>query len=298
MLRVQTEPIEGFFNDIPSGPAVVMQKPTKNNPQAAGFISSSWLDFADFTLHPVSHTVAEKLVLENGDSVPILGYVFGTFTSSNGRLRAQGLRLIVVDATIITGKDSEVLFVLPQLFLGENTKRGKPLIKNKVVAIYMLADISVSNYEQALTARSLNPTLYSTVPAASDESRATAFFTDQLILRPKYIARQREPPWKRDRTYWTLEDPYYSPATERSREDEELIYWSHDEVWDEFIYRETWDRQTEEFIGISDYSRSRSEFGLSLHEDDRQGMDHETERRRAWDSSRPELDRTVLDSFV
>jgi hypothetical protein len=275
-----------------------MQKQTKNKPQAAGFISSSWLDFAEFTLHAVSHTVAEKLILENGDSVPTLGYVFGTFTSSNGRLQARGLRLIVVDATIITAQDNEVFFVLPQLFPGKNSKRGEPFIKDKVAAICMLADISVSNYEQALTARSLNPTLYSPVPPASDKSRATIFFSDLPILRPKYIARQRETLWTRDRTYWTLEFPYYNPATQRRRGEEGFIYWSHDEVWDEFIYRETWDRQTEEFIGITDRSRSKSEFDLSLHEEDRQAIDHETERRRVWDSSRLELDQTVLDLVV
>lgn len=69
-------------------------------------------------------------------------------------------------------------------------------------------------------------------------------------------------------------------------------------MWDEFIYRETWDRQTEEFIGITDHSRSKSEFGLSLREEDKQAIDRETERRRVWDSSRPELDQTVLDSVV
>jgi hypothetical protein len=297
MLRIQTEPIVGFFNDIPSGPAVAMLKQAKHQ-SPAGFISSSWLDFAEFTLHAVSDKVAEKLVLENGDSVPTLGYVFGTFTSSDGELQARGLRLIVVDATIITGKDNEVYFVLPQLFPGRNSKRGKPFRKNKVVAICMLADITVSNYEQALAARSLNPTLYSTIPPSSDVSRSTAIFSDQPILRPKYIARRKETLWTRDRTYWTLEFPYYNPATQRSRGEKEFICWSDDEVWDEFIYREIWDRQTEEFIGITDRSRGKSRYGLSLHEEDRQAIDHETERRSVWDSSRPELDQTVLDSVV
>ena len=190
------------------------------------------------------------------------------------------------------------MFVLPQLFLGENSKRGKPFINDKVVAICMLADISVSNYERALTARSLNPTLYSTVPSVPGESRVTNFFSHLPTLRPKYIARQREPLWTRDRTYWTLEFPYYNPATQRSRVEEGFIHRSHDEVWDEFLHRETWDRQTEEFIGITDRSRSKSIYGLSMHEEDRQAIDHETERRRVWDSSRLEPDQTVLDLVV
>jgi hypothetical protein len=35
-----------------------------------------------------------------------------------------------------------------------------------------------------------------------------------------------------------------------------------------------------------------------MHEEDRQAIDHETERRRVWDSSRLELDQTVLDLVV
>jgi hypothetical protein len=95
-----------------------------------------------------------------------------------------------------------------------------------------------------------------------------------------------------------LEFPYYNPATQRSRVEEGFIHRSHDEVWDEFLHRETWDRQTEEFIGITDRSRSKSIYGLSMHEEDTQAIDHETERRRVWDSSRLELDQTVLDLVV
>lgn len=101
MHQVQTEPIEGFFNDIPSEPAVTVQMQNKTEPYAAGFISSSRLDEAEFTLHAVNHTVAEKLTLDNGDPAPKLGYAYGTFTSGDGQLRARELRLIVVNATTV-----------------------------------------------------------------------------------------------------------------------------------------------------------------------------------------------------
>lgn len=107
LIFTQTLPVRcGFFNNIPAGPAILLDKPSRD--EAYSMVSSNWLDWKTFTLHQAAEDRTPSLRFASGEAVRCHGYITGTWTE-DGNLSQQwsGLQFFVVDCDFGDAGSSE-----------------------------------------------------------------------------------------------------------------------------------------------------------------------------------------------
>ncbi|EED21419.1 hypothetical protein TSTA_086520 [Talaromyces stipitatus ATCC 10500] len=121
------EHIPGFFNSTPGDVAAVDE--TSAVSQGFNLVSAEWYDWKRFILHPCDSSMEQQpeLVATDGTPIPILGYIYGSWTDDKLRKQWRGLQIWVTQATFSpdTSQDGQSChFVLnPQDFLTPSETR-------------------------------------------------------------------------------------------------------------------------------------------------------------------------------
>ncbi|KAH8698644.1 hypothetical protein BGW36DRAFT_426339 [Talaromyces proteolyticus] len=95
------EAVLGLFNDTPGDLAVI------DHQIANGFnlVSAEWIDWRRFVLHNCPPERQPKLMAADGTPIPVLGYIYGTWTDFNLAKSWGGLQVYVVQAKFELSKD-------------------------------------------------------------------------------------------------------------------------------------------------------------------------------------------------
>ncbi|GAM35788.1 hypothetical protein TCE0_017r04383 [Talaromyces pinophilus] len=93
------EHIPGFFNGTPGDVAAI--DGTGTMAQGFNIVSAEWYDWKRFILHPCDPSMESQpeLVARDGTAIPVLGYIYGSWTDDKLRRQWKGLQVWVVQAT-------------------------------------------------------------------------------------------------------------------------------------------------------------------------------------------------------
>ncbi|MCJ1266555.1 hypothetical protein MMC22_006440 [Lobaria immixta] len=119
---IKNRQIEGFFNNIPGDSALL-----DLNNELGGFslVSSSWIDWKNFTVHQVAPSHNPRLI-SNGKCMKCHGYIMGTWTEKSLRSQWTGIPIFIVDA-IFTERESNKIcnFILNPGVVGAHNQHGR-----------------------------------------------------------------------------------------------------------------------------------------------------------------------------
>ena len=106
----------GFLNDIPGDSAILYDD--KEVDIGFNLVSSNWVDYKSFTLHPMAEHLTPVLAATDGSPITCHGYISGTWTDLNAEHQWTGLMLFVVDAVFAEpGSSAHHHFLLSQTAL-------------------------------------------------------------------------------------------------------------------------------------------------------------------------------------
>lgn len=86
---------QGFFNNTPGDMAILDHSRIANG---FNLVSAEWIDWRRFVLHTCPAERQPKLTASDGSYIPVLGYIYGTWTDFNITKRWTGLQVYVVQA--------------------------------------------------------------------------------------------------------------------------------------------------------------------------------------------------------
>jgi hypothetical protein len=100
---------EGFFENVPSGAAILDSRETR---EGFNLVSSAWIDWKRFTLRKAPESV-NKILFAEAEPVKCHGYITGTWIVDDLSYLWSGLKFFVVDAEFcVDGSTEKWLFVI------------------------------------------------------------------------------------------------------------------------------------------------------------------------------------------
>lgn len=114
----------GFFNGVPSGPALI---DTRSTIGRYNLVSSSWTDWTRFTLYQTAPEQTPNVTFKDEKPAKCHGYIMGRWAQGNLKEQWVGIQLFVVDADFgVAGHEERFNFALnPDAFTDMNTQSRK-----------------------------------------------------------------------------------------------------------------------------------------------------------------------------